>query len=140
MTVAFFRLLSDLHVGRVSPAQVGFKFTPGDKPLDLAALLRGGIASGRLHEVVAAAEPSFSLYRRLEDALARYRRLATAPLPQLPPGTRKVEPGGDYAGVAALSEHLRRVGDLPADHPNPPTISTRVHWSTPCAHSRISTA
>ena len=117
LTVSFFRLLSDLHRGRVSPERAGFKFSRGDMPLDCAALLRNGMATGRLHDVVVAVEPSFPAYRRLKDALARYRTLAAAtlpPLPELPAGTRKVEPGGDYAGVAALSERLRLVGDLPA--------------------------
>ena len=31
LTVSFFRLLSDLHRGRVSPERAGFKFSPGDK-------------------------------------------------------------------------------------------------------------
>lgn len=122
LTVAFFRLVSDLYRGRVSPEQAGFKFSRGDAPLDLPALLRGGIATGHLHDIVVLAEPSFPLYRRLKDALARYRTLAAAPLPPLPAlpaGTRKVEPGGVYAGTVALSERLRLVGDLPANSPTP---------------------
>ena len=117
LTASFFRLLSDLHRGRVSPERAGFKFTPGDKRLDFAALLQGGIATGRLHDVVTSVEPSFPPYRRLKEALARYRVLAEAsvpPLPGLPAGTRKVAPGGVYAGVGALSARLRLVGDLPA--------------------------
>jgi murein L,D-transpeptidase YcbB/YkuD len=117
LTVSFFSLLSDLHRGRVSPERAGFKFDPGDKPLDLAALLRGGLATGKLRDAIAAAEPSFVLHRRLEAALARYRALAAtplSPLPELPTGAQKVEPGGVYAGIAALSERLRLVGDLPA--------------------------
>jgi murein L,D-transpeptidase YcbB/YkuD len=117
LTVAFFRLLSDLHRGRVSPERAGFKFSPGPKLLDYAVLLRGGMHTGRLHEVVVAVEPSFTLYRRLEDALVRYRPLTAVPLsalPELPAGVHKVEPGGTYAGLAALSERLRLVGDLPA--------------------------
>jgi murein L,D-transpeptidase YcbB/YkuD len=117
LTVAFCRLLSDLHRGRVAPERAGFKFSPGAKPLDCATLLRDAMSTGRLHEVVLAAEPSFTLYRRLEDALARYRALTAvslSPPPELPAGVRKVEPGGTYAGLAALSERLRLVGDLPA--------------------------
>jgi murein L,D-transpeptidase YcbB/YkuD len=122
LTVAFFRLLSDLHFGRIAPAQAGFLFASGKKPLDLASLVRGGMAKGNLHDVVVAVEPSFALYGRLEAALARYRTIAKAqlpPLPELPAGTRKVQPGGDYAGVAALAERLRLVGDLPVDAPPP---------------------
>jgi murein L,D-transpeptidase YcbB/YkuD len=118
MTVSFFRLVSELHRGRVTPARAGFKFSAGDKPLDVAALVRGGLATGNVHDAVAAVEPAFTLHRRLEEALMRYRALAATPLPplpELPKGTRKVEPGGIYAGVGAIAERLRRVGDLPAD-------------------------
>ena len=52
LTVSFFRLLSDLHRGRVSPERAGFKFGRAAKPLDFAALLRGAIATGRLHDAV----------------------------------------------------------------------------------------
>ena len=84
LTVAFFRLLSDLHFGRIAPAQAGFLFTSGKKPLDLASLARGVIASGNLHDVVVVVQPSFALYRRLETALARYREFAKTSLPPLP--------------------------------------------------------
>ena len=122
LTVAFFRLLSDLHFGRVQPAQVGFLLSSGKPPLDLASLVRGGIATGNLHDLVVSVEPSFALYRRLEAARARYEVIAKTqlpPLPDLPAGTRKVSPGGTYAGVAALAERLRLVGDLPADARQP---------------------
>jgi len=115
LTVSFFRFLSDLHRGRVTPEQAGFKFREEEKPLDLPALLRSGMTTGRWHDAVAAAEPSFPLYRRLKEVLARYRILATAsapPLPPLPAGKRKIEPGESYAGVGALAERLRLVGDL----------------------------
>ena len=117
LTVSFCRLLSDVHRGRIAPARAGFKLDPGAKALDCAALLRSRMANGRLHELVVLAEPSFALYYRLEAVLARYRAIAATPLPALPPlpaGTRKVEPGGSYAGVDALSARLRLVGDLPA--------------------------
>ncbi|HUH94546.1 MAG TPA: L,D-transpeptidase family protein [Casimicrobiaceae bacterium] len=117
LTVSFFRFASDLHAGRVTPEQAGFKFSGGDKPLDLAALLRSGLATGHWHHVVTTVEPSLTLYRRLEVALARYRTLATASLstiPALPAGKSKIQPGDRYAGVAAIAERLRLVGDLPA--------------------------
>ena len=115
LTLSVFRLMSDLHRGRVSPAQAGFKFNGGEKPLDLAALLRNALAQGDPSTAVDAAEPSLTLYQRLEAALRLYRALAADPLPalpDLPKGVRKIEPGGVYAGVAAIAERLRRVGDL----------------------------
>jgi L,D-transpeptidase YcbB len=118
LTVSFFRLVSDLHRGRVSPEQAGFRFTEGEKPLDLPALLRDGMTTGHWHHVVTTIEPSFTLYRRLEVALARYRTLATAslsPLPALPAGKSKIQPGDRYPGVAAMAERLRLFGDLTAN-------------------------
>ena len=123
LTVALFRMLSELHRGRVTPTRAGFNFMTRDTPLDLAALARDGRASGNVHDTVVAAKPSFPLYQRLEEALARYRELATQPLPAIPPlpkATPKIEPGSAYAGVAAIAERLRRVGDLPADAAMPP--------------------
>jgi murein L,D-transpeptidase YcbB/YkuD len=116
LSATFFRFLSDLDRGRVTPEQAGFKFSLDEKPLDLAALVRSAMTTGHWHDAVAAAEPSFPLYRRLKEALARYRSFAAVsvpPLPPLPSGKRKIEPGESYAGVGALSERLRLVGDLP---------------------------
>jgi murein L,D-transpeptidase YcbB/YkuD len=123
LTLSVFRLLSDLHHGRVTPESAGFHFKRNETPLDLAAMLREGIASRNLHEAVAAAVPSFPLYTRLEEALARYRGFAAEPLPPIPPmpnRARKIEPGDTYRGVAAIAERLRRVGDLAEDAPLPP--------------------
>ncbi|HET9764885.1 MAG TPA: L,D-transpeptidase family protein [Casimicrobiaceae bacterium] len=122
LTVALFRMLSDLHAGRVSPEQAGFRFTSKHTPLDLSALVRDGLAAGDLHQPVVAAEPSFPLYQRMEAALAHYRGLAEQALPAIPPlpkGVHKIEPGRRYAGVNAIAERLRRTGDLPPDDPPP---------------------
>jgi len=121
-TVSFFRLLSDLNRGRVSPERAGFKLDVAEKVLDLPALLRRGLDTGRWHAIVDNVEPQFVLYRRLEDVLVRYRFYASRPLPPLPAlpaGKRKIAPGETYAGVAALAERLRLVGDLPASGPAP---------------------
>ncbi len=118
LTVSFFRFASDLRRGRVTPEQAGFRFTEAEKPLDLPALLRGGMATGRWHHVVAPLEPSLTLYQRLEVALARYRTFATAslsPVPALPAGKSRIQPGDRYAGVASIAERLRLLGDLPAN-------------------------
>ena len=122
LTVSVFRLLSDLHRGRVTAERAGFSFKTSHTPLDLAALVRAGLAKGNLHDAVVASEPSFPLYQRLEEALVHYRALAEDPPPAIPPlpaHTRKIAPGGTYNGVAAIAERLRRVGDLPAEAPMP---------------------
>jgi murein L,D-transpeptidase YcbB/YkuD len=70
-----------------------------------------------VHAAAVSAEPGFPLYKRLEEALARYRSFAADPLPPvpaLPNKVTKVEPGGMYEGTAAIAERLRRVGDLSA--------------------------
>jgi len=117
LSVAVLRYASDLHGGRIRPAEAGFKLASPRKPLDLAAVLERGIATGDWHEVLGSLRPSLVLYRRLQQALARYRSYASAslpPLPALPTGTRKIVPGDNYAGVAELGERLRIVGDLPS--------------------------
>jgi L,D-transpeptidase YcbB len=118
LTVSFFRFASDLHRGRVTPEQAGFRFSEGDKPLDLPALLRSGLTTGHWHHVVVTVEPPLTLYQRLEVALARYRTLATAslsPIPAFPAGKSKIQPGDRYAGLPAVAERLRLLGDLPAN-------------------------
>ena len=118
LTVSFFRLLSDVRDGRVSPARAGFKLEEPQNRIDLAAVLQRAKATGQWHEAVVATAPPFVLYRRLEAALARYRALASQPvpaLPPLPPGRSKIAPGDVYAGIGALSDRLQLVGDLPAN-------------------------
>ena len=118
LTVSFFRFASDLQRGRVTPEQAGFKFSEGDKPLDLPALLRSGMTTGDWHHVIETAQPSLTLYKRLKVALARYRTFATAslsPIPALPAGKSKIQPGERYAGVSAITERLHLFGDLPAN-------------------------
>src|SRR5262249_6135444 len=110
LTVSFFRLLSDLHDGRVSPEKAGFKLDGPSKPTDLPAILLNGKQSDLWHEALLAVEPQFVLYRRLEAELGLYRTLASQPVPALPPipaGKSKIAPGDTYAGIGALSERLR---------------------------------
>ena len=122
LTVSFFRLLTDLHRGRVDPERAGFSFKPDHSPLDIAAMAEATLVSGRPWDAVVAAEPSFPLYQRLQEVLERYRILAAEPLPPVPPlpkNVRKVEPGGVYDGVAAIAVRLQRVGDLAPGVPLP---------------------
>jgi len=123
LTVSLFRLLSDLHVGRVDPERAGFSFKATHTPLDLPALAQLAIDSRNAHDVVDTVKPSFPPYKRLEEALGRARALAREPLPPVPPlpkSVRKIAPGETYEGIGAIAERLRLVGDLEATAPIPP--------------------
>lgn len=117
LSLGVFRYLSDLHTGRVNPGSIGFKVDIQPKKLDLPGLVRQGISSGRLTQMLAEAEPAYPMYGRLTAALERYRTLAAQdlPLPLPQPDAKKVEPGQPYAGAGALRRMLVAYGDLPPD-------------------------
>jgi murein L,D-transpeptidase YcbB/YkuD len=122
LSAASMRLLQTVRWGRVDPADDDFEYDVRGKRLDLAATLRGARDSGGLAAAIAAAEPRFPTYRRLLDALRRYRELAAAEppaVPGLPGGAKKLAPGKTWTGVPALAARLRALGDLPpgADRP-----------------------
>lgn len=118
LTQALFHYLTDLHTGRVSPSAAGFRLNERTDGFDVVTLLHQALSTGRLSEILAAAEPSFAVYGRLKGVLARYRDLggrSLPPLPALPPRTTKVAPGEIYPGAHALGERLQLLGDLPGD-------------------------
>jgi L,D-transpeptidase YcbB len=75
---AFVRLAFDLRFGRVPVGQFTaaqadtMKLADGDNAVELAA----AIESGQVREFLDRMEPPFALYKRLGDALERYRTLA----------------------------------------------------------------
>src|SRR5271170_823555 len=98
LTVSSMRYISDLHIGRVNPQHFKFGLDVGPKRYDLPGLLQTQMTRRRnLDPVIAAAEPPYSGYRRVEAALATYSKLAQAgdgePLPI--PG-KSVRPGSPY--------------------------------------------
>ncbi len=64
-------------------------------------------------------EPPFSHYARARRTLAAYKTVAASgepePVPDLPKGQKKVEPGQPWAGVPQLAGRLRAFGDLADD-------------------------
>lgn len=68
----------------------------------------------------------------LEATLPHYRQLAADPAVQvawdapLPPISRKLEPGQDWAGLAPLVRRLVALGDLPADTEVPPRYAGKI--------------
>jgi murein L,D-transpeptidase YcbB/YkuD len=71
------------------------------------------------------------VYRQLQAALARYRRLASdSALTTLPPLPARLAPGQRYAGAAALRRLLVALGDLPDSLAMPPVEGDTIYDST----------
>ncbi|HUA20229.1 MAG TPA: L,D-transpeptidase family protein [Bryobacteraceae bacterium] len=116
LTVSVMRYASDLHSGRVNPKVFCFGLDVSHKQCDLAALLRDLIQARDVQAGLDRLEPPFEGYRRTEEALQRYRKLAQEDDGEPLPATRKpVEPGDPYPGVARLARLLRLLGDLPGN-------------------------
>ncbi len=117
LTVCAMRYISDLHVGRVNPQRFKFGLIVGPKRLDLAELLRTQVLPvPDIPAVIAKVEPPYDGYRRAEDALLTYSKMASAadaPLVPVPP--KGVRPGNSFASMAQLVARLRQLGDLPSN-------------------------
>jgi murein L,D-transpeptidase YcbB/YkuD len=111
------RLVAAVHVGRVDPATLAWGYDISPKQLDRAAILGELRRGGDLRHALAILEPPFPHYARARRALARYKAAAAQgepePVPELPKGQRKVEPGKPWAGVPQLAARLTVMGDLP---------------------------
>jgi len=116
LTVSAMRYISDLHIGRVNPEQLGFHLDVGPKKYDLSELLGGIAAADDVAARLDAVEPQYEYYRALQAALVRYRALAprVAALQPLPEPAKSLEPGGTYDAMPKLAELLVLTGDLPA--------------------------
>ena len=111
LSVGMLRLLSHLHLGRVSPRNVGFGLDVEQH--DFAALLAAAVRDGRVSALVEELEPRFHVYLRMRNALHRYQALAgdRTVAPVAVAGT--LRPGERFAGAAALARWLGALGDLP---------------------------
>ena len=125
LTVSLMRLISDLHIGRVSPRYLhpGFDIAPAQ--YDLGQLLRERFVDAQdVTTALDAIEPRIPGYHRAQQALVRYMRLVREddgehlPVPKAPVGK-----GDHYSGVPRLTRLLRLLGDLPAVN-RTPTRST----------------
>jgi murein L,D-transpeptidase YcbB/YkuD len=122
ISLAFFRQLSDRHIGRVNPKNLHVDLDIEHKKLDLAAEVRGALAGGRVGRLAVEAEPHLVQYELVVRTLARYRALSREPAPTLSP-VKKVAPADSYPEARTLGERLAAVGDLaPADVPAPAEV------------------
>ncbi len=111
---AFLLFSQHLSVGRVDPAELGPTWHIERRRPDLAAALDQATGPGSVSEVVDRLRPPHPEYRRLQDALERYRRIAQAGgWPAVPEGP--VIEAGDRAPrdrLVALAKRLEAEGDL----------------------------
>ncbi len=126
LTVSAMRYISALHVGRVNPKHFKFGLVVGPTQYDLAELLRTQVLpASDIPAVIAKVEPNYDGYRRAEDALLNYSKMASAgDAPLIPIPQKGVRPGNSFASMAQLIARLRQLGDLPsgADVPADATV------------------
>ncbi len=117
LTVSAMRYISDLRVGRVNPQHFKFGLTVGPRKYDLAEELRTQVLpASDIAALLAKVEPPYDGYRRAEDALATYSKMASAPdAPLIPVPQKSVHPGNSFAAMPRLVARLRQLGDLPSN-------------------------
>jgi murein L,D-transpeptidase YcbB/YkuD len=121
LTVCMMRYISDLHIGRINPENLGFEFDVSHKKLDLPHFVRERLVDGSdLRSELAAIEPPFAIYQRLLAALLHYMELEKSGDREKVLDVGGVSPGGQYAGIAGLASRLRLLGDLPDSVTIPP--------------------
>jgi L,D-transpeptidase YcbB len=121
LTVCMMRYISDLHIGRINPENLGFEFDVSHKKLDLPHFVRERLVDGSdLRSELAAIEPPFAIYQRLLAALLHYMELEKSGDGEKVLDVGGVSPGGQYAGIAGLASRLRLLGDLPDSVTIPP--------------------
>jgi murein L,D-transpeptidase YcbB/YkuD len=114
LTVCIMRYISDTHIGRINPENLGFEFDVSHKKLNLPDFVRERLVNGsNLRSELEAVEPPFQSYQRLRTALLHYMELAKQGDGERVLDVGGVSPGGQYAGIAGLTSRLRLLGDLP---------------------------
>jgi murein L,D-transpeptidase YcbB/YkuD len=125
VSIGVLREIQAVRTGRVDPRTLDWGYDVTPKKLDRAALLLGARDGAGVTALLDGLEPSFPHYKRNRKMLVHYRSLARAgepePVPSLPKGRRKVEPGEPWEGVSQMRARLRVFGDLEQDSPTAAT-------------------
>ncbi|GIX46261.1 MAG: peptidoglycan-binding protein [Candidatus Tectimicrobiota bacterium] len=109
---AFFTYGQHLVQGRLALAPAETAYLASVPQPDLVGLLEKALAAGDVTAALASLAPTHSAYRRLRQALARYRAIAAAGgWPAVPPGPA-LRRGDRGARVALLRARLAASGDL----------------------------
>ena len=121
LTISLMRYLSDLHLGRQNPGLYHADFDIDKERHDFCHIIRERLVGARdVKAVIDSFEPPFEQYRRTEQALQIYRKLAEHDGEHVLTVPRKsIEPGGAYEDTPLVARILKRAGDLAADAPDP---------------------
>jgi L,D-transpeptidase YcbB len=121
LTICIMRYISDLHIGRINPQNMGFEFNVSSKKLDLPHFVRERLVNGSdLRSELIAVEPPFKYYQRLRAAMQHYMELNKAGDGEKVLDAGPISPGDQYTGIAGLAKRLQMFGDLPDTVTIPP--------------------
>jgi murein L,D-transpeptidase YcbB/YkuD len=126
MTVCAMRYVSDLRTGGVNPQHFKFGLDFGPRKYDLPEFLRTEVLTATdVPALIAKDEPPYEGYRRAENALAAYIKLAGAgDAPSLPVPQKGVRPRMTFSGTPQLVARLRQLGDLAPNTALPANATT----------------
>ncbi|MEI7996230.1 MAG: hypothetical protein WCH01_15140, partial [Methylococcaceae bacterium] len=80
ISLSLLRFLHDLHYGRVNPKEINFNLKLREtKLIDLPGLIKTSLAQGTISQLPELVEPKLKQYKKLKQALANYRLLASNP-------------------------------------------------------------
>jgi murein L,D-transpeptidase YcbB/YkuD len=108
LTDSLIRLSYHLLIGKVDPVELDSNWNL-DRTIngrDAVQALSSAIAEGTIQDLLASVRPQHRYYRRLQEALARYRAIAAiGGWPSVPPGAA-LKPGVSDERVLALRQRL----------------------------------
>jgi len=112
LTDALIRYGRDLWTGRLDPAEAQPAWHVEREAFDPRAMLLLALSSTDLYGLLEDLAPRIAIYRRLQQALRRYRAIArTGGWPEIPEGPL-LERGDQDPRVHAITERLLATGDL----------------------------
>jgi murein L,D-transpeptidase YcbB/YkuD len=114
LTICIMRYISDLHIGRINPQNMGFEFNVSSKKLDLPHFVRERLVNGSdLRSELIAVEPPSKYYQRLRAAMQHYMELNKTSDGEKVLDAGPISPGDQYTGIPGLAKRLQMFGDLP---------------------------
>lgn len=127
LSIAYARLLHDVHAGRVPPKDAGLHLDTNLREAEASSLVKRGFGNEAPDKVFAAARPRLTLYQQMLDVLAHYRTLAAQRTrADLPPLDKSLHPGESWSGLPAMADWLSFLGDYNGDQPKGHTYSAAL--------------